>query len=127
MIAGALIAFGPAVFGSWAGPVASIAIMSPLVVCFGFLLVSGLPGGRRIVPLPGTRAQDSALFILIITQFTPSSEIGELVPPGWPGASPEYALVILLTAVLCVAGRVIQLNMGARMGVTLADGTSPTV
>ena len=129
VVAGRLVkyGFGPVVFGPWVGPVASIAIMSPMVVCFGFLLLSGLPGGRRIVPLPGTRAQDSALFILVVTQFTPSSDIGELVPIGWPGASREIALVILLTAVFCVVGRVIQLNMGPRMGVTLADGTSPTV
>ena len=128
-LAGRLVkyGFGPAVFRSWAGPVASIAIMSPMAVCFGFMLVSGLPGGRRIVPLPGTRYQDSALFILILTQFTPSSDIGELVPRGWPGASHEYALVILFTVLLCVVSRVIQLNMGPRMGVTLADGSSPTV
>jgi hypothetical protein len=116
--------FGVPLFGTWAGGVASLAIMTPLVVAFGFMLLSGLPGGRRIVPVPGTRAQDLVLLILILAQLAPGSEISELVAPGWPGGSRELDLVSLFTLLTCVIARVIQLNMGPRIGVTLADTTS---
>ena len=119
--------FGPTLFMTMTGPIASIAIVSPMVVCFGLLLIGGFPGGRRIVPLPGTRSQDTALFVTILTALTPSSEIGDLVPPGWPGASLEYGLASLSMILVCVIVRIIQLNAGSRLGVTLADGTSPTV
>lgn len=118
---------GPAVFGSVTGMAASIALTSPLVIGLAFLLLSGVPGGRKIVPIPGTRAQDSMLFILALTGLTPDLQIRALVPDGWAGGSYVEIFVVLITQVVCVCVRVIHLSLGERLGVTLEYRTTPTL
>lgn len=119
-VVGRLLQYGviDAASGWWVGPGASITIMSPLVTCAAFIALRGLHGGREIVPIPGTRGQDLALCIRAIASSTPSNEIGALVPAGWPGSSVAFAFDSS-ALVLCVVTRIIQLNVGARMGVRL--------
>ena len=64
-VVGRLLQYGviDAASGWWVGPVASIPIMSPLVTCAAFVALSGLRGGREIVPIPGTRGKDLELCI----------------------------------------------------------------
>lgn len=104
--------------------VASALLVAPLCIHVAFLLLQGLPGGRRIVPIPLTRSPDAWLLVLVITLLGPKAQLVAWADPLWRAGETGRS-VSLVTAVLAIAVRVYQLNRGAALGATKEAGPQP--
>lgn len=104
--------------------IASTLLAVPMCIHLAFLVIQGLPGGRRIVPLPLTRSPDVWLQIFVLTMFVPKEQLAALAAEPWRAAETGVPISLVTTA-LAVAARVWQLNRGASLGVTHGPGPEP--
>lgn len=116
---------GAGAFGRQIGLVAWWVSAWPLIACGMFVLMQGLPGGRKIVTSFWSRGGDAWPMLLVLLMATPSAEAGRLVAAESGVGSGEVMLLTLAAVLLCFVARIIQLHIGARLGVTLDDGAGP--
>lgn len=125
LVADKLIAFGagPTVFGSGLSGVAGWVTIGPMFIAMFYALVQGFPGGRRIVPLPGTTGQDTWLLILIGALATPSAAAVAQAPALAAVTQEEKVPVTLVVIALAVMARVFQLRAAEKSGAVLPHAT----
>jgi hypothetical protein len=105
-------------------PLASAVLAVPYLIHFAFAFIQSLPGGRRIVPLRVTRSADAWCLILVITTLLPKTQLAAWATPVLASAESGVPLSLVL-ATMAIAARVIQLNVGARLGVTAETDGAP--
>ena len=105
-------------------PLSSGVLAVPYLINFAFVLIQALPGGRRIVPLRVTGSADAWSLILVITLLAPKTQLAAWATPMLAASESGVPLSVVM-ATLAIAARVIQLNVGARLGVTAeTDGVA---
>lgn len=115
ILAGKLIEyrFERELLGASLGTVASIVSAVPLCVVAVFLVVQAIPGGRSVVPMPGTKSDDTWLMLLLACLFVPLLEIREFVPAGQWGNTSEQVLAGVAVVTLTAFVRKVQIWRGA--------------
>jgi hypothetical protein len=97
--------------------VATAVLLLPMGLNLAFLVIQGIDGGRRIVPLRATRSPDAWILLFVLTMLPPKEQLASWV--SGPLRAAETGLPIsLVAAALAIAARVYQLNRGAALGVT---------
>ena len=110
-------------YGSSLAVVAAVISATPLLVALLSFAVQATPGGRAIVPVPGTASGDMWLLLLVLCQFVPVVELKEFVPAGWWGNTSAQCFVGMGLLLLAVVSRVLQLRAGAQRGAVLPSRT----
>jgi hypothetical protein len=90
-------------------PVAAFTLATPMIVQTVFLLVQGLPAGRRPVPIRLTRSPDGWLLALVLGIALPHDHLAALALTPWAELGRGVPLSII-TATAMIAIRVAQLH-----------------
>jgi hypothetical protein len=94
---------------------ASVALAIPYALHFAFLILQGLPDGRRPVPVRVTRSPDGWILALVLGLTLPHGELAALSHAPWAAAERGVPLS-LLTATVLIAARLVQLHFARLFG-----------